>query len=69
MQYDGSESFEDLFNHFLAVNYKGTSILSYIYIVQMYYSYSQKETPIGSTPYFKLIKWTNIKYYLISRAK
>ena len=23
MQYDGSENFEDLFNHFLVVNYKG----------------------------------------------
>ena len=23
MQYEGSESFEDLFNHFLMANYKG----------------------------------------------
>ena len=27
MQYDGSENFQDLFNHFLAVNYKGTYIM------------------------------------------
>lgn len=26
MQYDGSESFEDIFNHFLVVNYKGIMI-------------------------------------------